>query len=111
MHNSTIHKAQFYLFLVMEIIVISKEDLEDLVQTSVNKALIDFFSEKEEKARTKEILTVKETARLLGVSELTVRTYITKGNLKAERIGRRIMIRKIAIDHALKEVKSLKYRR
>ncbi len=111
MHNTTIHKAQFYLVLVNGINCYLKEDLEELVQTSVNKALIDFFSEKEEKARTKEILTVKETARLLGVSELIVRTYITKGNLKAERIGRRIMIRKIAIDHALKEVKSLKYRR
>lgn len=95
----------------MELIVITKEDLEKLVQTSVNKALIDFFEQKEEKARTKEILTVKEVANLLRVSELTVRTYITKGNIKAERIGRRIMIRRISIDNALQEIKSLKYRR
>lgn len=95
----------------MELIVISKEDLEELVQTSVNKALTDFFSEKEEKARSKEFITVKEAASLLGVAELTVRNYITQGNLKAERIGRRIRIRKIDIDRALKEVKSMKYRR
>lgn len=95
----------------MELIVISKEDLEELVQTSVHKVLTAFFSEKEEKARSKEFITVKEAAGLLGVAELTVRNYITQGSLKAERIGRRIRIRKIDIDNALKEVKSLKYRR
>lgn len=95
----------------MDLIVITKEDLEELIKTSVNKALIDFFAQKEEEARTKEILPVKEVANLLRVSELTVRTYITKGNIKAERIGRRIMIRKIAIDDALKEMKALKYKR
>ena len=95
----------------MELIVISKEDLEELVQTSVNKALAEFFVQKEEKARTKEFLTVKEAASLLGVSDLTVRNYINRGYIKAERLGYAIRIRKQEIDNALKDVKSLKYKR
>ena len=95
----------------MELIVISKEDLEELVQTSVNKALAEFFDRKEEKAKTKEFLSVKEAAGYLQVSELTVRNYIKRGYIKAERIGSRIRIRTIEIENALKEVKSLKYRR
>lgn len=69
--------------------------------------LTDFFTEKEEKARSEEFITIKEAAILLGVAELTVRNYITQGSLKAERIGRRIRIRK----GDLKEVKSLKNKR
>lgn len=95
----------------MELIITTKEDLEELVQTSVNKALAEFFLEKERRAKNKDFLTVKETAKYLDVSDLTVRNYIAKGYLKAERLGHQIRIKKIEIDNALKEVKSLKYRR
>jgi hypothetical protein len=37
----------------MELIVISKQDLEDLVQTSVNKALTEYFENKEAKEKFK----------------------------------------------------------
>jgi excisionase family DNA binding protein len=95
----------------MELIVISKEDLEVIVQTSVSKALADYFTRKEEKAKKGEFISVKDTARHLEVAELTVRNYISKGYIKAERIGRSIRIRRSELENALKEVKSLKYRR
>ncbi len=99
----------------MELIVISKEDLEDLVQTSVNKALSEFFKQKDEIDRRKSpdenFLSVKEAARYLNVSDLSVRNYIHRGYIKAERLGSKIKIRKEEIDNALKEVKSLKYKR
>ena len=34
-------------------------------------------------------LTVQETAKRLNVTELTIRNYIKKGTIKAEKIGRR----------------------
>lgn len=99
----------------MELIVISKEDLEELVQTSVNKALREFFKEKEEidrrKSHDKNFLSVKEAARLLNVSDLSVRNYIKRGYIKATRLGTTIKTRREEIDNALKEVKSLKYKR
>ncbi len=95
----------------MKLVVISKEDLEELVQTSVNKALTEIFAEKEKKSKVKDFLSVKETAKFLDVPPLTVRNYISRGYIKAERIGHQIRIRKLEIDNALREVKSLKYRR
>ena len=43
----------------MKLIVISKEELEDLVQSSVQKVLVDFFAKKEIKAKKGEFITVK----------------------------------------------------
>ena len=45
-----------------------------------------------------ELLTVKETARLLRVSPITVRRYIASGRLPAERVGRGIRVRREAIE-------------
>ena len=95
----------------MDLVVISKEELEDLVQTSVNKAVTEYFENKEAKEKFKEIMSVKETSKLLGVSELTVRNHIIQGLYKAERVGRRIYIRRKNLDLAMQEVKSLKYKR
>ena len=87
------------------------EDLEDLVQTSVENSLKNFFTKKLEKENQSQKLSVKETAILLSVSEITVRNYIKRGLLKAERIGSRIFIHRENLENSLKEVKSLKYKR
>jgi excisionase family DNA binding protein len=39
-----------------------------------------------------DFLTVQETAKALGVTPQTVRTYIKQGRLKANRIGRPLLI-------------------
>jgi excisionase family DNA binding protein len=36
--------------------------------------------------------TIEQTAKLLGVSSLTVRNYIKRGRLKGTRVGRPILI-------------------
>lgn len=59
----------------------------------------------------KQNYTVKEVSKKLNVTELTIRNYIAKGFIKADKIGRRVLISKSALEEALKEVKSLKYRR
>jgi excisionase family DNA binding protein len=45
-----------------------------------------------------DLLTVKETARLLRVSPITIRRYIASGRLQAERVGRGIRVRREAIE-------------
>jgi excisionase family DNA binding protein len=45
-----------------------------------------------------EFLTVKETARLLRVSPITIRRYIASGRLPAERVGRGIRVRRKAVE-------------
>ncbi len=45
-----------------------------------------------------ELLTVKETAQMLRVSQITVRRYIASGRLPAQRVGRGIRVRREAIE-------------
>lgn len=55
--------------------------------------------------------SVKGLAQYSGLSELSIRNYIREGKIKAERIGRRILIDEKQFEKGLAEVKSLKYKR
>ena len=55
--------------------------------------------------------SVQEVAKLLRCSKLTIYNYIKKGWLPASKIGRNYIIKKLDFDNALKDVKSLKYKR
>lgn len=63
------------------------------------------------KEETEKIFSVKELADYAGVSELSIRNWILEGKIKAEKIGRKILIRQSQFENGLKEVKSLKYKR
>ena len=63
----------------MQITLIQREELEEIVQTSVAQTLTSFFKEKETAEKKSENLSVKQTAKLLNVSDLTIRNYIKKG--------------------------------
>lgn len=56
-------------------------------------------------------LSIKEVADELGVTNLTIHNYIKRGILPAFRIGRRVFIKRNDLNEALREVKSLKYKR
>ena len=85
---------------------IPKEDYLALVE-KVNK----IYSILEAQTHEDEKLSIKEVAQELGVTELTIHNYIKKGILPALKIGRRVFIRRTVLENALKEVKSLKYKR
>lgn len=53
-----------------------------------------------------EFLTVAEVAALLKINEQTVRNWIDRGELSAVRAGRRVRIRRSALDEVLKAVPS-----
>ena len=55
--------------------------------------------------------SVKDLAKHCGVSELTIRNWISDGKVKAQRLGRRIFIQEEEFQRALSEVKSIKYQR
>ncbi|WP_028871414.1 helix-turn-helix domain-containing protein [Psychroserpens burtonensis] len=85
---------------------VSKSELFQYLEDVIEKKLAPLTAKNQE-----EKLSVKEVAEELGVVELTIHNYIKKGMLPAYKIGRRIFINRSAIDHALKEVKSLKHKR
>lgn len=77
------------------------------IETLLVKVL-NTTTKKEEK---EENLTVKETASFLKVSEQSVHNYIKKGYIKAQKVGRVLLIPRKDLEQSLSEVKSLKYRR
>jgi len=95
----------------MKLILTNQEDLEVLVQTSVKKTMEKFYQEKSSEKDHAITYSVKDTAAYLNVSELTVRNYIKRGLIEAEKIGHKIFINRENLLKALKGVKSLKYKR
>jgi len=57
------------------------------------------------------LLTVRETAEILRVSEITVRRHIASGTLQAVRIGRSVRVTQDSLDRVLhpEEQSNLKY--
>lgn len=51
-----------------------------------------------------ELLTVEETAKLLKINPMTVRRYITAGKLPAVKVGRRVRVRKEAVEGLLSPI-------
>jgi len=85
---------------------VSKTELFEHIEKIIDKKLEPLTSHtKNEK------LSIQEVSDELGVTELTVHNYIKRGNLPAFKIGRRIFIKRVDLDEALREVKSLKYKR
>ena len=88
---------------------ITPDELKEMI-ISVIRIEIENLELRLSKGRT-ENYSVQTAAKLLGVSELSVYTYIKKGMIPASRIGRKYLIKIADLEKALKEVKSLKYRR
>jgi excisionase family DNA binding protein len=95
----------------MKLIITTKEELEELVKTSVKLALEEYFFEQELKKLKEPHTTIRQAAKQLKVSEQTVRSYIKRGLIKARKVGNRVLIDTKSIEKALTEVKSLKYKR
>ena len=49
-----------------------------------------------------ELLSIQEVAQITGLHEITVRRYVRSGELEAVRIGRRIRVRREAVDRLMK---------
>jgi len=78
--------------------------------TNIETLLLD-IKHKPEKENLNVKLSISEVAKELGVTDLTVHNYIKRGTLPASKMGNRVWIKRIDLDEALKEVKSLKYKR
>lgn len=95
----------------MKLIITTPEMLEDIIKSSMDKVMKDFYLKRESEKQKKKNYTLKESATELNVSILTIRNYIQKGYLQAFKIGNRVLISNESLEKALKEVKSLRYKR
>ena len=71
---------------------------------------IEKISDKYDKIKDKEYLSVSETAFLLGVERTTVYRYLHRGNLKAVQMDGKTFIRKADIDNMFDNVEEYEYR-
>ena len=55
-----------------------------------------------EKTHMAELLSIQEVAQITGLHEITIRRYVRSGELEAVRIGRRIRVRREAVDRLMK---------
>ncbi|WP_055436947.1 helix-turn-helix domain-containing protein [Lacinutrix algicola] len=93
-------------------VITSEEELRSYIKQALEQPLKEINNSLKQLVKpVKKNLTVKEVAVQLNVSELTVRNYINKGFIKADKIGRRVVINAENLEKSLSEVKSLKYRR
>ena len=52
-----------------------------------------------------ELLSIQEVAQITGLHEITIRRYVRSGELEAVRIGRRIRVRREAVDRLMKPMR------
>lgn len=95
----------------MKLVITTPEILAEILKSTIDKSIQEFYSKKESLKARKKHYTIKETSLELKVSTLTVRNYIERGFLKAFKIGNRILITNESLENALCEVKSLQYKR
>ena len=75
------------------------------------KKLLHSIQKEPELELKKKFYSFKEASEILKVDYQTVRAHVLKGNIKAEQLGRFYRINHLDLMAALKDAKSLKYKR
>ena len=91
---------------ILHIQNITKDEFISIIENVIDNKISSI-----KKSDKPENYSVQTSAKLLGVSELTLYSYIKKGLLPASKIGRKYIIKSVDLENALKEYKSLRYRR
>jgi excisionase family DNA binding protein len=95
--------------------------MEGIILQNIDKEkFTDLFNKVDKLSKNVELLidkkfsekiTPEDAAEEIGVTTQTIYSYIKKGILPASKVGRKLLIKRIDLNEALKEVKSLKYKR
>ena len=75
------------------------------------KSLLLTLKNQPDKELLNRFYTIQEAAKILNVSPQSVKNYIEKGTLKAEKFGRPYRIKHYDLFNSNNKVKSLKYKR
>lgn len=83
------------------------------IQSDLNeiKLLLKEITTKPSEDYSLKLYSVNEAATILKIDKQTVNNHILKGNLKAIKMGRRVLINHTELFNSLNEIKSLKYKR
>lgn len=95
----------------MEGIILKSIDPEKFFELTAKLDKLNANVEKLVNKKFQEKLTPEEVANLQNCTVQTVYSQIKKGILPARKVGRKLVIKRSDLEQALKEVKSLKYKR
>jgi len=95
--------------MAQSIIIITPDELRELVVVTVREQLESFF--KKEKEPDNRLLTRKEVSGMLGISLPTLSLWTKSGVIQAVRIGNSIRYKSENIEQALQTVQNIKYLR
>jgi len=85
-----------------------KESFKSIVQIEVQK-IVSGLPKTQEPAP--ELLTRQETAKIYGISLVTLNVWTKNGTIPAQRIGTRVRYQRSKVYASLKDIETLKYRR
>ncbi|GGG29356.1 DNA-binding protein [Dokdonia pacifica] len=92
-------------------LVLSTRNIDDLILDIANAVVSQIKSGKTKEDLSSKRYSIKEAAKTLDVTALTIRNYIKNGVLKADKIGGKYYIPHAELYNPSNEVKSLKYQR
>jgi len=92
-------------------LLLSSLPMDPFVEKVANRVVELMTQSEKTKQPISQKKSVKELSYSSGLSQLSIRNYIKQGKIKAQRIGRRILIDESQFEKGLEEVKSLKYKR
>lgn len=85
-----------------------KSDFDRAFEEAFDKAIIRAFKEylHPPKASDDDMMSRKQTAKMLCISLPTLHDWTKEGLIKAYRIGNRVLYKKIDVNQALKQVRT-----
>lgn len=95
---------------MVQLITLSKEDLSNLIKSSINEVLEENQLSQPQPAEHPEYLTRKQTAEKLHISITTLDTYTKNGLLNAVKIGHRVLYRYEDIENSIAKINSIKHK-
>ena len=91
----------------IQLLSLTLEEFEGLIRAILESSQTD---PKEENSFPT-LITRSETARILGVSHVTIEKWSKQGHLKKYRLGGRVYFKREEVIHSLTQAKDLKYKR
>lgn len=93
---------------MQNIILVNEKELRDLISDSITKVLDTF--KPVEPSNENELITRKETAKILDISLPTLNAYTRDGKIQSYRIGSRIRYKRNEVINSVLKVQSFKYK-
>lgn len=93
-----------------QLLLVSRDDLAAFIKQSVTEVFEELVHKQEERVKKRQY-TSQEVADILHVTMPTIDAMVKRGQIKCEKLGRRVLFNAIDIDAAIAGNKLYRYKR